>query len=53
MASNTKSALFSTSKENKKNMSAYEKNPDYSPKPYGHFIRGAALDYFKKHFYSP
>lgn len=34
-------------------MFAYEKNPDYSPKPYGHFIRRVALDYFKKRFYSP
>jgi hypothetical protein len=37
-----------TSKATKKNMSGHEKNPSNPSKEYGHFIKGMALDYFKK-----
>jgi hypothetical protein len=50
-ASNTQSKLSSTSKgKKKKKISTHEKNPDYPPKAYGHFVREMASKYYKKHF---
>jgi hypothetical protein len=39
-----KSAPSSTLEAKKKKTSAHDKNLNYLPKPYGHFIKGVALD---------
>jgi hypothetical protein len=44
-ASNTQSAPSSTSEGKKKQKaSAHEKNPQYPPKQYGHFVRKKVLE---------
>jgi hypothetical protein len=48
-ASNTQSAPSSTSEGKKKQKaSAHEKNPQYSPKQYGHFVREKVLEWYNK-----
>jgi hypothetical protein len=48
-ASNTQSAPSSTSEGKKKQKaSAHEKNPQYPPKQYGHFIREKVLEWYNK-----
>jgi hypothetical protein len=45
-SSNTQSAPSSTSegKKKKQKASAHEKNPQYPPKEYGHFVRDTVLE---------
>jgi hypothetical protein len=44
---NTQSGLSSTSEKKKKQkVFAYERNPNYLPKEYGHFVRKVVLDYY-------
>jgi hypothetical protein len=48
-ASNTQSAPSSTSEGKKKQKaSAHEKNPEYPPKQYGHFVREKVLEWYNK-----
>jgi hypothetical protein len=48
-ASDTQSAPSSTSEGKKKQKaSAHEKNPQYPPKQYGHFIREKVLEWYNK-----
>jgi hypothetical protein len=52
--SNTQTGLSSTSegkkkkkkKKKKHKSSAHERNPDYPPKEYGHFVQEVALDFY-------
>jgi hypothetical protein len=48
-ASNMQSVPSSTSEEKKKQKtSAHEKNPQYPPKQYGHFVRKKVLEWYNK-----
>jgi hypothetical protein len=35
-------------KKRKKKESSYEKNPQYPPKEYGHFVRDTVLEFYNK-----
>jgi hypothetical protein len=48
MALHTKSRPSSTLEGKREKMSIYEKNLDYLPKAYGHFVREVALEYYKR-----